>query len=152
MKETFEICSALALSVSVFKIIILSFSGRLAKTFQFIIDVSILFILVSPVIGMKPYMIDVYTVEEVNYEAVENASLSKIVSSAEKLLERQISGEIEREFSKTPVACKAQIDPESYELISLKLYFERKDILLSSYEIKEFIKDRYSVKSEVMFE
>ena len=152
MKEVFEICTVLAAMVSIFKIIILPYSGKLAKLFQFAIDVMILAILISPIMGVKPYQIELHKSEDINFEAVQNSSVLEIVSAAEELLEKQISGEIEREFSKIPSKCDAKIDSESFELVSLRIYFSRENVFVSAYEVKEFIKERYRVKCEVVFE
>ena len=127
-------------------------SSRLAKVFQFILDAIILIILISSAMGITTYPIEIYNIENTNFEDVQNTSFLKIATTAEELLAKQISDEIESEFSKRPSFCQAEFDTESFKLSSLKIYFSREDMLTSAYEVKEFIKERYFIKAEVMFE
>jgi len=88
---------------------------------------------------------------EYNYKQISDDVLKKVVSNTETSVKTRITNELEKRFGIMPVVCNVKIDPESLNVINAKILLNHTDILISVYEIKAFVKEKFEIDAEVYF-
>ena len=150
MKETFLVCTAVSVAVSILKIILdaLCRTG-VSKVLQISLDIFLLSVLVGTFFGIEYSGYGVTDIASEDFSAIESRTVSEIKAEAEKLLSERVTEAVEKEFGKRPSRCISEIDIETLEVCKLYVYFDGG--FVSGYDVKKFLKEKYNVNAEVIF-
>ena len=153
MKNAFLVCFVSSVAASTVKIMIAAACReRLTKVFQLIIDAVLLLVLIFSFFGISLPKFSFPDVEErMDFNKLEADMYGKVIEKAEELLADRIAETVEERFGVRPYKCVAIIDEDSLVVEYLHVYFGLDDALISAYDVKEFLKDQYDIKAEVIF-
>ncbi len=150
MKDTFVLCTAVCVLTTLVRIILSAAAcERVAKVLQTLLDILLLILLVGAFFGVDLNQYGGISLATEDFEDIESRTVAEIKTQAENLLAERISDAVENEFSQRPSACVADINIESLEISELSVYFDIR--LISGYDVKRFIKEKYKVDAEVIF-
>ena len=81
-------------------------------------------------------------------------TMEAVCAEAERLLAERLSAGIAAACRHTPAACRAVIDRETLHVTAVTVRFSEKDLLLSSYEVKKYVRAQCGADTavEVVFE
>lgn len=149
MKEKIIICAIAALIGAVIKFVSAASKSKVTDIINALIGIFILLTLFS--ISKQKISLPSLTNGEVctDYETISREMMRKIYFSAEKDIEEIISEEIFSRFGIAPIQCDILINEEELTIEKAELIFSSKDKLISGYEIKSYLKEKYEMDIEV---
>ena len=153
MIEVFLPCILLAAIGAMIKQILSSVGKEgIAGALQDLIGAAILVLLCTTVFGTsKPVAIE-WTTDAADLGSAYAETLQEVVRLSEKDLSEQISKRIADAFSVHPLSCVVSIDPNTFTLTGISIYFSKEERFISGYEIKKFVKELYGGEVEIFYE
>lgn len=147
-------CIVLSLCGGIFKLILEASGGqKAAKALQTILGILILSLAVEA-LGKEelPSVLLSDTDKHTYYEQLQEETLAEVFTTAEKELGDTLCTELKTKFDKEPLKCIVSVDRETLKLSGIEIYYASDSMVISTYEIKNYIYTAYGIQAEVIFE
>ena len=144
-------CALIAFVGAVIKLIIDS-SGReqVSKAISNVIGI-ILLVTFAQIVFSKDAPVLSFKQDATNYDEARDSFIASAIEGAETEIEKQICDELTRNFNISPKKCEIEINNETLDIISAEIAFDRDEFLISTYEVRNYIKIKFEINAEVFF-
>ena len=151
MKEALFLCLLLALVGTLLRLVIESAGARAAaKTVAALCSLLVLFVLADAVRGgVQVVPVMDFRDETAYFQSLSAETLDAVCREAEKMLAERLSAGIADRCGHTLAACSAVLERENLHVLTVTVQFAREDLLLSSYEVKAYVRAQCGTDTEV---
>lgn len=147
-------CIAFSLCGGFFKLILeAAGSERAVKALQTTLSILMLSLAIGALCKEELPTVTISDVDKCEYyQQLQEETFADVLASAEKELGATLCAELKTKFGKVPLACAVSVDRETLALSAIKIYYKTDSIIISTYEIKNYIYTTYGIQAEVIFE
>ncbi len=151
MREALFLCLLLSLVGTLLRLVIESAGARAAaKTIAAVCSLLALFVLADAARGGVQVAPAVDFRDETAYfQSLSAETLDAVCREAEKMLAERLRTGIADKCGHMPAACSAVLDRENLQVSAVTVRFARDDLLLSSYEVKAYVRAQCGTDTEV---
>lgn len=150
MKERILICASIALCGTIIKFICRA-TGKNKNADVITVIVSVFILLgLFPIVGQTFSLPSLSGDDTDNFEEISNEAMSEIHSSVEKQIENLLLEEVSSKFDIVPIECDISINEDNLTLEKAKMLLSSERGLISGYEIKNFLREKYDIDVEVI--
>lgn len=144
-------CALIAFVGAVIKLIIgSSGSEQVSKAISNVIGIILLVTFVQIVFSKDKPKLSLNQVEA-NYEQVSDSVMLNAIKDAENNIEKRIFNELVRKYGTAPKKCEVEINSKNLEITSAEITFDRNEVLISTYEVINYIKVKFEIDAKVFF-
>ena len=151
MKEALFLCLLLALVGTLLRLVIESAGARAAaKTVTALCSLLALFVLADAVRGgVQVVPVMDFRDETAYFQSLSAETLDAVCREAEKMLAERLCIGITDKCGHAPASCCAVLNRENLQVSAVTVRFVREDLLLSSYEVKAYVRAQCGTDTEV---
>lgn len=154
MRSWITICIALSLCGGILKQILEATGGeKAAKALQTILSILMLSLAIGALCKEDLPSVSFSNADRGEYyRELQEEMLTEVFAAAKKELGSKLCEEIEAKFEKEPLRCSVSVDRETLALTDVQIYYSTDNIVISTYEIQNYIYNTYGARAEVIFE
>lgn len=154
MQAWMKICIMLSLGSGLLKLILEAAGGeKAAKVLQAVLGILMLSLTICAFCGDDLPSVSISDFDQhAYYQELQEETMEAVFASAEKELGNKLCETLREKFEKEPLACSVTVDRETLTLTHLQIVYPADSIMISTYQIKNYIYTTYGVEAEVIFE
>lgn len=156
MKTTLFVCLILTLFGACCRHLIESAGAKIAaRTFAALCSLLCLIVLAGAARGgVQGFPALEFQDESAAFQSLSADTMDAVCKEAERLLAERLTDGIAKTCGHTPSSCRTAIDRETLCVTAVTVRFSKEDLLLSSYEVKNYVRAQCGMEAavEVMFE
>lgn len=153
MNRLLLLCILIAILGAVYRLIVASMgSDTLAKAFGIVMNLVIAATVIGMLGGQGGTLPQVALENNADYfQSLSDSMMETVYIDAETKLEQEILSDLKKEFDLEAPGCTITLDRETLELTTIRIDLAAEDMLVSTYAVKQFLKEKYGVRAEVYF-
>ena len=151
MNRLLLLCILIAILGAVYRLIVASMgSDTLAKAFGIVMNLVIAATVIGMLGGQGGTLPQVVLENNADYfQSLSDSMMEMVYTDAETKLEQEILSDLKKEFGLEAPGCTITLDRETLELTTIRIDLATEDMLVSTYAVKQFLKEKYGVRAEV---